>query len=68
MCHGAKAEGTRRGPALRGAGRPGDSLELATRLGINAHAMCRGAGQLKMPPPAVTKEDLDRLVEFLNGL
>jgi hypothetical protein len=68
ICHGAHAEGTRRGPALRGARRPGDAVELATRLGINAQAMCRGAEQLKIQPPAVTKVDLDRLVEFLNTL
>jgi hypothetical protein len=68
LCHGAKGEGTRRAPALRGIGGPADALELATRLGINAQAMCRGAGQLKIQPPSVTKEDLERLVEFLNAL
>jgi hypothetical protein len=67
VCHGSQGEGTHRGPALRGLARPADALELATRLGINAHAMCRAAGHLKIQPPSLDKGDLDRLVQFLNA-
>jgi hypothetical protein len=66
-CHGPSGKGTRRAPALRGTGRPIDAVELATRLGANAQAMCRSAGQLKIPQPTVNKDDLDRLVELLNA-
>lgn len=65
-CHGARAEGTRNGPALRAVGRFMSSVALAARLGIGATAMFRKAGRLKVPPPSVGEAEIDMLVRFLN--
>ena len=65
-CHGARAEGTRNGPALRAAGRFISSVALAARLGLGAAPMVRKAGRLKVPAPSVEESEIDPLVQFLN--
>jgi len=67
VCHGARGEGTSRGPALRVAGRMIDAAELATRLGMESRAMCRRADQLKIPQPVLGASDIHDLVQFLNA-
>jgi len=67
LCHGARGEGSSRGPALRIAGHLLDAAELATRLGMQSRAMCRRADQLKIPAPALTASDIHDLVKYLNA-
>jgi cytochrome c551/c552 len=65
-CHGAGAEGTRNGPALRAVGRFFSTVGLAARLGIGAKAMVKKANRLKVPLPSVDESEIALLVQFLN--
>ena len=67
-CHGARGEGTKRGPALRQPGRLTDVVELTTKLAIDGDAMCRRAEHLKMPTPSLNHGDVEDLLHFLNGM
>ena len=66
-CHGARAEGTRRAPALRIVDGFFTSVVLAAKLGIGANRMKATAKQLKVPPPSLSTVDLADLVSFLNA-
>jgi hypothetical protein len=67
VCHGAKGEGTRKAPALRGPSHQVDAAMLAMRLGIDGPSMCKRADGLKIVPPTLGKQDIDDLVRFLNA-
>jgi hypothetical protein len=68
VCHGERAEGTRRGPKLRAGGRSVSSVTLAAQLGIDSQAMCRRAKQLKLPPISFSAADLPDLMSFLHDV
>ncbi len=65
-CHGARAEGTARGPALRGRGQPYTAVRLATNLwahGAKMYAQSRKSGQTW---PLLQESDVGDLLSFLN--
>jgi mono/diheme cytochrome c family protein len=65
-CHGARAEGTARGPALRGRGQPYTAVRLATNLwghGAKMYEQSRKAGQSW---PVLQESDVGDLLSFLN--
>jgi mono/diheme cytochrome c family protein len=65
-CHGADGEGSRRGPALRAAGRVLSAVVLLTRLARDEETMARRAHALKLPAPSISEAELQDLVSFLN--
>jgi mono/diheme cytochrome c family protein len=65
-CHGARAEGTERGPALRGTGQTYTAVRLATDLwkhGAKMYEQSRKAGQTW---PMLQESDVGDLLSFLN--
>jgi mono/diheme cytochrome c family protein len=65
-CHGTRAEGTARGPALRGRGQPYTAVRLATNLwghGAKMYEQSRKAGQTW---PVLQASDVGDLLSFLN--
>jgi hypothetical protein len=66
VCHGPKGEGTHRAPTLRVNGRFTSAAELAMKLALDAGAMCRSAGHLKIASPSLDVGDIADLVRFLN--
>jgi hypothetical protein len=67
-CHGARREGTGRGPALRARlSHLLDSAGLCSRLGNKRSAMFRRASAVKVAWPSLTGSDLDDLVGYLNS-
>ncbi len=65
-CHGARAEGAARGPALRGRGQPYTAVRLATNLwghGAKMYEQSRKAGQTW---PLLQESDVGDLLSFLN--
>jgi mono/diheme cytochrome c family protein len=65
-CHGARAGGTARGPALRGRGQPYTAVRLATNLwghGAKMYEQSRKAGQSW---PVLQESDVGDLLSFLN--
>jgi mono/diheme cytochrome c family protein len=67
-CHGTNAEGTRRGPVLRAAGKFVTAVVLITRLARDEQAMTRRAHSLKLPEPVLSEEEIQDVVSFLNAL
>jgi mono/diheme cytochrome c family protein len=65
-CHGANAEGTSLGPALRGA-RPVNSVALATALWRHGPEMYRRTQTLGIAWPKLDENDLGDLFTFLNS-
>jgi hypothetical protein len=68
ICHGAQAEGTRRGPVLRVSGRFLNSVMLAAKLAKSENKMHRRAQSLKVTTPSLSEEDLPDMVSFLNSV
>jgi mono/diheme cytochrome c family protein len=65
-CHGARAQGTERGPALRGRGQPYTAVRLANNLwrhGASMYEQSRKAGQSW---PMLQDSDVGDLLSFLN--
>ncbi len=65
-CHGTQAEGTARGPALRGRGEPYTAVRLATNLwrhGARMYEQSRKSGQTW---PVLQESDVGDLLTFLN--
>ena len=65
-CHGMRAEGTARGPALRGRGQTYTAVRLATNLwghGAKMYEQSRKAGQTW---PVLQESDVGDLLTFLN--
>lgn len=65
-CHGADAEGTARGPAVRRRGQPFNSIVLAEALWRHGPKMYQKAQTLSIPWPALMESDIGDLVVFLN--
>jgi len=65
-CHGARGEGSRRGPVLRKAGRLLNAVMLATRLARAEQKMCQRAVALNLPPPSLEETEIQNVVSFLN--
>jgi mono/diheme cytochrome c family protein len=66
QCHGMRAEGTGRGPALRGRGQTYTAVRLATNLwghGAKMYEQSRKAGQTW---PVLQESDVGDLLTFLN--
>lgn len=66
-CHGAYAEGTRLGPALRGRGQSYTSIRLATVLWRHGAAMTREGRAQGMSWPSLQEADVGHLLSFLNS-
>ncbi len=65
-CHGSRADGTARGPALRGRGQTYTAVRLATYLwghGAKMYEQSRKAGQAW---PVLQESDVGDLLSFLN--
>jgi mono/diheme cytochrome c family protein len=65
-CHGVQAQGTRRGPALRGRGQNYTSVRMAASLwahGVNMYEQTRQRGQ---GWPLLQESDIGDLLAFLN--
>jgi cytochrome c2 len=67
QCHGAYAEGARRGPALRGRGQPTTVITLATALWQHGPKMYQRTQQLGRPWPMLQEGDVGDIVAFLNS-
>jgi mono/diheme cytochrome c family protein len=67
-CHGARGEGSRRGPVLHAAGRLLNTVMLATRLARAEQKMCQRATALKLPPPSLEETEIQDVVSFLNQM
>lgn len=66
QCHGPHAEGTSRGPALRGRGASFNSIALAEALWRHGPKMYQRTRELGLPWPALAEGDVGDLVIFLN--
>lgn len=67
-CHGARGEGTRRGPVLHIVGHLLNTVMLATRLARSEQKMCRRAVTLKLPQPSLEETEIQDVVSFLNQI
>lgn len=64
-CHGLDAEGTRRGPSLRGAGAASVDFYLSTgRMPLKTS----GARQAVRKPPAYDRQEIDAIVAYVTSL
>lgn len=66
-CHGARGEGTHKGPAVRKRGRVSTSIDLATGLWVHGPKMYQATKELGVPWPALVESDVGDLVAFLNS-
>ena len=66
-CHGALAEGTRRGPRLRRR-EAVTIIDLATGLWTHGPKMYQATRDLGVVWPSLTESDVGDLVGFLNSL
>ena len=66
-CHGNRAEGSTKGPALRKHGEIFTSLDLASGLWAHGPGMYKQTKQLKVPWPTLLEHDVGDLVAFLNA-
>jgi mono/diheme cytochrome c family protein len=66
QCHGEQAEGTRRGPALRGTGHTYTAIRLATDLWRHGSRMYEQSRKLGQPWPVLQETDVGDLLAFLN--
>jgi mono/diheme cytochrome c family protein len=66
-CHGAQADGTRNGPALRGNGQNYTANRLATDLWRHGSQMYRKNNSLKHNWPMLQDSDIGNLLTFLNS-
>lgn len=66
-CHGARAEGTASGPALRGRGGDYNTVSLATALWSHGPEMYRQTQKLSVAWPRLETSDLGDLIAFLNS-
>ncbi len=66
-CHGANAEGTGAGPALRGSNQHFTSVAMATALWRHGPEMYRRTQNLGLPWPKLGDHDLGDLFAFLNS-
>ena len=66
-CHGARAEGGKGGPALRGHGQITTEITLATALWQHGPKMYQRTQQLGRPWPVLQEEDVGDIVAFLNS-
>ncbi len=66
-CHGAQAEGTRKGPALRGRGQSYTSIRLATVLWRHGAEMSRQGRSVNLNWPDLQVADVGHLLSFLNS-
>jgi len=65
-CHGAKGEGSARGPSLRKTGNPLNVHGVAFKLVSKASEMYRRARDLKKPLPHLAKGDIESLLAYLS--
>ncbi|MBI3667561.1 MAG: c-type cytochrome [Acidobacteria bacterium] len=65
-CHGQRAEGSSRGPALRRSGADFTSINLAAGLWVHGPKMYQRTQELHLPWPALVESDVGDLVAFLN--
>ena len=65
-CHGARAEGTSTGPALRGQGGTFTGVTLATALWHHGPDMYQRTRTLGLPWPKLAESDVGDLAAFLN--
>jgi len=66
-CHGAKGEGTSKGPRLRGKGRGFGTISLATALWSHGPEMYQRTKAVGLPWPKLGEDDLGDLIAFLNS-
>jgi mono/diheme cytochrome c family protein len=66
-CHGADADGTGRGPALRGTGQNYTANRLATDLWRHGARMYKQNNRLKHDWPSLQDSDIGNLLTFLNS-
>jgi mono/diheme cytochrome c family protein len=66
QCHGAQAEGTRRGAALRGRGQTYTAIRLATDLWRHGSRMYEQSRKLGQSWPVLQESDVGDLLAFLN--
>lgn len=67
QCHGAQAEGTRTGPALRGRGQNYTANRLATDLWRHGARMHEQGTRLNHSWPMLNEGDVGNLLTFLNS-
>ncbi len=67
QCHGARAEGNRLGPALRGRGQTYTSIRLATALWRHGAEMTRETRSNNVTWPVLEEADVGHLLSFLNS-
>jgi len=65
-CHGEGAEGTPKGPGLRGRGQTYTSVRLAADLWRHGSRMYSQTRNLRQPWPALQPSDIGDLLSFLN--
>lgn len=66
VCHGDSAEGTARGPSLRGRGQSYTSVRLASDLWRHGSRMYSQTRNQRQPWPALQPSDVGDLLSFLN--
>ncbi len=65
-CHGARGEGGKRGPALRGRGQTYTAIRLATDLWRHGDSMYQESRKLGQQWPVLEESDVGDLLSFLN--
>jgi mono/diheme cytochrome c family protein len=65
-CHGARADGTSRGPGLRGRGQPYTAVRLATSLWQHGASMYEENRKSGRGWPTLQETDVGDLLAFLN--
>jgi mono/diheme cytochrome c family protein len=66
-CHGARGEGVRGGPALRGRGQSTTVITLATALWRHGPKMYQRSRELGRPWPTLKETDVADVLTFLNS-
>ena len=66
-CHGARGEGAKGGPAIRGRGQPTTAITLATALWQHGPKMFQRTQELGRPWPMLQEGDVGDIVAFLNS-